>query len=193
MAELDLVHYSEVKPHYLKMVIWRVFNAVIFPILPRGLRTFSLRLFGAKIGKDCLFSRLAKFYAPWNFKCGNAVCIGPRAEIYNKDVVGIGNNVVISQDAWLCTASHDTYSIRMSLVTKLIKIGNNVWIAAKASILPGVTIGNGAVVGACAVVAKDVAPWTVVAGNPARMTGPRELSNDISLAGDDIQTGGPLC
>ena len=87
MAELDLVHYTEVKPHYFKMVVWRIFNALVFPLLPRSLRTMSLRLFGAQIGRDCLFKRQAKFYAPWNFKCGDAVCVGPRAEIYNKDVV----------------------------------------------------------------------------------------------------------
>lgn len=169
MVGLDLAHYSEVKPHYLKMVIWRVFNALLFPLLTRSLRTLSLRLFGAKIGKDCLFKRQAKFYAPWNFSCGDAVCVGPRAEIYNKDFVAIGDNVVISQDAWLCTASHDIKSPRLALVTKPIKIGNNVWIAAKAAILPGVTIGDGAVVGACAVVSRDVVPWSVAVGNPAHI------------------------
>ena len=177
MAELDLVHYAEVKPHYLKMVIWRVFNAVVFPLLPRGLRTFSLRMFGAKIGEDCLFKRQAKFYAPWNFKCGNAVCIGPRAEIYNKDVVEIGNNVVISQDAWLCTASHDISSSQMALKTRPIKIGDNVWVAARTAILPGVTIGDGAVVAACAVVVKNVPPWIVVGGNPAQSIKKRELTD----------------
>ena len=177
MADLDLVHYSEVKPHYLKMVIWRVFNALVFPLLPRGLRTFSLRMFGAKIGKDCLFKRQAKFYAPWNFRCGNAVCIGPRVEIYNKDVVGIGNNVVISQDAWLCTASHDVASSRMELKTRPIRIGNNVWIAAKAAILPGVEIGDGVVIGACSVIAKNIKPWLVVVGNPASVKGRRVLRN----------------
>lgn len=175
MADIDLVHYAEVKPHYLKMVVWRIFNVLVFSLLPRALRTFSLRLFGAKIGKNCLFKRQAKFYAPWNFKCGNAVCIGPRVEIYNKAVVEIGNNVVISQDAWLCTASHDISSSQMALKVRPIKIRDNVWIAARAAILPGVTIGDGAVVGACAVVVKDVLPWIVVGGNPARGIKKREL------------------
>lgn len=178
MAELDLVHYTEVKPHYFKMVVWRIFNATVFPLLPRSLRTMSLRLFGAKIGKICLFSRLSKFYAPWNFRCGNAVCIGPRAEVYNKDLVEVGSNVIISQDAWLCTASHDISSSRMELRTTPIRIGSNAWIAARASILPGIEIGEGAVVGACAVVSKDVEPWTVVVGNPAKAIGRRSLSDE---------------
>jgi acetyltransferase-like isoleucine patch superfamily enzyme len=66
----------------------------------------------------------------------------------------------------------------MKLVTKPIRIEDNAWVAAKVTILPGVTIGEGAVVGACTVVAKDVPPWSVVVGNPARVVGKRELKND---------------
>lgn len=172
---LELTNYHETKQHYLKMVVWRVLNFWLFPILPRGMRNGLLRLFGAKIGKDCLFKRQAKFYAPWNFECGDAVCIGPRAEIYNKDKVTIGSQVVISQDTYICTASHDISSPVMTLVTKPITIGSNVWIAAKASVMPGVDIANGTVVAACAVVAKSTEPWTVVGGNPAKFIKKREL------------------
>lgn len=176
MAELDLVHYSEAKPHYFKMVFWRVFNALVFPLLPSGLRTFSLRIFGAKIGKDCLFRRSAKFYAPWNFRCDDAVCIGPRVNVYNKAPVEIGRNVVVSQDVWICTASHDITSPHMNLTTKPIMIHSNVWIAAKASVLPGVCIHEGVVVGACSVVTKAATQWTVVGGNPAKVIKKRILS-----------------
>lgn len=175
MAELDLVHYRENKPHYLKMVVWRMYNALVFPLLPRSMRTLSLKMFGAKIGKCCLFKRRAKFYAPWNFVCGDAVCVGPRVEIYNKNLVAIGSNVVISQDVWVCTASHDVSSARMELKTRPVRIGNNVWIAAKAAILPGVEIGDGAVVGACSVVAGNVEEWSIVVGNPAIKKGQRIL------------------
>jgi putative colanic acid biosynthesis acetyltransferase WcaF len=106
---------------------------------------------------------------------GDFVCIGPNVEIYNKASVTIGNNVVISQDSYLCTASHDISSPTMMLITKPIVIGDNVWIGAKANILPGVTIGEGAVVGACAVVAKDVPAWSVVIGNPAKVIKKRNL------------------
>ena len=83
--------------------------------------------------------------------------------------------MVISQDAYLCTASHDIASPIMKLLTKPIRVGSNVWIAAKATILPGVTIGEGAVIGACAVVSKDVSSWSVVVGNPAKEVGSRNL------------------
>lgn len=166
--KINLTNYREPKPHYIKMVVWRLFNFFLFPVLPRGARTCFLRFFGAKIGKDCLFRPLAKFYAPWNFECGDAVCIGPNVEIYNKDKVVIGSQVVISQGSYICTASHDISSQRMELVTKPIAIGSNVWIAAKAAIMPGVTIAEGTVVAACSVVSKSTDSWTVVGGNPAR-------------------------
>ncbi len=139
-----------------------------------------LRLFGAKIGKRCLICRGAKFYAPWNFECGDYVCIGPRVDVYCKDKVSIGSQVVVSQDAYLCTASHDITSPVMKLLTKPIMVGDNVWIAAKATILPGVTVNNGVVVGACAVVAKDVPELAVVVGNPAKVAGERNILNNKS-------------
>ena len=98
--------------------------------------------------------------------------------LYCKDEIHIGKQVIVSQDAYLCTASHDVSSPVMKLVTKPIRIENNAWVAAKVTILPGVTIGDGAVVGACAVVARDVPPWSVAVGNPARVVGKRELKND---------------
>jgi len=89
--------------------------------------------------------------------------------------VTVGSQVVVSQDAYLCTASHDITSKTMELVTNPIKIGSNVWIAAKATVLPGVVIGDGVVIGACAVVAKDVRPWAIAVGNPASVVGERKL------------------
>ena len=106
------------------------------------------------------------------------MCIGPRVEIYNKAPIVVGNNVVISQDAWLCTASHDIRSPKMDLVLKNVQISDNVWIAARASILPGVKIGAGAVVGACAVVTRDIEPWKVAGGNPALKVGRRMLDGN---------------
>ena len=176
MSEFNLWRYKEDKPHYLRMVVWRIYNIFVFPLLPRFWRVQSLRMFGAKVGRGCLFRRLARFYAPWNFQCGDAVCIGPCAQIYNKCQVKVGSSVVISQDAWLCTAGHDILSLQMDLNLRPIQIGNKVWIAAKAIILPGVSIGEGAVVGAGAVVAKDVPPWSVVVGNPARVVKKRVLN-----------------
>jgi acetyltransferase-like isoleucine patch superfamily enzyme len=78
----------------------------------------------------------------------------------------------------LITGSHEISSGHFDLITRPITVEDNVWIATGAMILPGVTIGEGAVVAAGAVVTKDVEPWTVVGGNPARFIKKRELGND---------------
>jgi len=175
--EINLGGYSEKKPHFLRLVLWRMVEKMQW-MLPNVARLMLLRLFGAKIGRRCLICRGAKFYAPWNFECGDFVCVGPRAEVYCKSKVIMGNQVVVSQDSYLCTASHDITSPVMKLLTKSIKIGDNIWIASRATILPGVTVNDGAVVGACAVVAKDVPAWSVVVGNPAKVVGIRNLQKE---------------
>lgn len=172
--EMNLGEYSEKKPHFLRLVLWRAVEKMQW-VFPNTLRIMLLRSFGAKIGKRCLICRGARFYAPWNFECGDFVCVGPRVEVYCKDKVSIGSQVVVSQDAYLCTASHDITSPVMKLLTKPIKVGDKVWIAAKATVLPGVEIGDGVVIGACAVVAKDVRPWAIAVGNPASVVGERKL------------------
>ena len=96
---------------------------------------------------------------------------------YGLDKISIGNNCCIGDDVYLLTGAHDVSSVHFDLVTKPITIMDNVWIATGAIVLPGVTIGEGAVVAAGAVVTKDVEPWTVVAGNPAKFIKKRELKD----------------
>lgn len=173
-VKLTVGRYSETKPHRAKRLLWCALNATVFRALPRRARLAMLRVFGAKF-KYGQCNATACIYAPWNLECDTSACIGPGVEIYNKDKVYIGHLAVISQGAYLCTASHDIRSKGMTLVTKPIRIGSQAWIAAKAIVLPGVTIGEGAVVGAGAVVSKDVPPWSIAVGNPARVVGKREI------------------
>lgn len=88
---------------------------------------------------------------------------------YNVAKIILRTQSVVSQDAYLCSASHNIDSPHHELVASPIEIQDQVWVAADAFIGPGVTIGQGAVVGARAAVFKDVEPWTVVGGNPARV------------------------
>ncbi len=162
-----LNEYHEIKPHRMKLLLWRIVNLCLFPLLPNGLRCLLLRLFGARVGKSLVY-RSVKIYAPWNLTMGDYSCIGAHVEIYCKDKVSIGDDVVVSQGAFICTASHDTSSQLMELVTKPIVIGARAWICAKVIVLPGVTIGEGVVAAAGSVVVKDVVAWTIVGGNPAR-------------------------
>lgn len=177
---MNLSDYKEVKPKRLRRVIWAAVNALIFPLLPGRpfwwLRKLTLRLFGAKIDKDAYIYSSCKVFAPWQLVVGRA-CIGPHTEIYNKAPITIGNDSVVSQGSFLCAASHDISSLMLPLVIKPITLGDNVWVAADAFIGPGVTIGEGTVVGARAAVFKDVEAWTVVGGNPAKFLKKREIKN----------------
>ena len=98
--------------------------------------------------------------------------------MYGLDKITIGCNCCIGDDVRLLTGSHDIASSHFDLVTRPITIMDNVWIATGAILLPGVTIGEGAVVASGAVVTKDVPSWTVVAGNPAKYIKKRELRSE---------------
>jgi len=152
--------------------VWNVAWLLLFRPTPRGVlcgwRRFLLRLFGAKIGKGVNVLPSCKVWQPWKLTMGDYSCLSEDVDCYSVDQITIGAQVVVSQGAFLCCASHDISSPIMELTFKPIVIGSQAWVAAHAFIGPGVMIGEGAVVGACAVVTKDVEPWTVVAGNPAR-------------------------
>jgi len=131
-------------------------------------RVFVLRLWGAKIGKGSIVHSSAKIWAPWNLEIGILTCIGPDTIIYNPGKIKIANKVVISQYSYLCTATHDYSSKSNVLYWKDIVVRDFAWVAARAFVGPGVEIGEGAIVGATASVYKDVEPWTIVGGNPAK-------------------------
>ena len=179
---MDLSTYKEVKPYYFRRIIWYIVNYTIFKYLVGplfdGARNDILRLFGAKIDRKAAVYNTSKIFAPWNLRIGRA-CVGPNTNLYCKDLIIIGDDTVISQGSYLCTASHDISSKMLPLVTSRIIISDNVWVAADAFIGPGVTIGEGAVVGARSAVFKDVERWTVVGGNPAKFIKERKLT-DIS-------------
>jgi putative colanic acid biosynthesis acetyltransferase WcaF len=106
--------------------------------------------------------------------CAN---LGDRVEVYNLGRVSIGAHTVISQDAYICAGTHDYTRRDFPLVRAQVHIGRGVWIGAGAFIGPGVTIGDNSIVGARAVVVKDVPAGVIVAGNPARVIGPRPMSD----------------
>ena len=104
---------------------------------------------------------------------GDLACLGDDVRVYNLAKVTLGERVTISQEAYLCAGTHDYTQLSLPLVTKPIVVGADAWICARAFVGPGVTVGTGAVVAACAVVMKDVPEWTIVAGNPAGYVKPR--------------------
>ena len=176
---MDLSHYKEEKPHLFKRIIWTFINATLFRCLPGNhlkiFRNLILRAFGAKIPLGSLVYSSCKIWGPWNLEIGKSSCIGPNTEIYNRALVKLGDNVVISQGSYICTASHDITDKNQSVILKPIHIKDKAWIAAHAYVGPGVTINEGAVIGATASVYKDVEAWNVVGGNPAQFIKKRVL------------------
>jgi len=151
---------------------------ILFRMVPRPLyapRRVLLRCFGAKVGRKVNIANTATIYFPWNLEIGDWSAIGEYAYIYNLGNVAIGEKATVSQRAHLCAGSHDYADPALPLLTPPISVGDQAWVCADAFVGPGVGIGEGAVVGARAVVVKDVEPWVLVAGNPARAIKTRVL------------------
>jgi len=169
-------------PHSLKNRILRVLWSWVWlllyrpsPTLCHGWRRMLLRLFGARIGKGVHVYPSSKIWAPWNLVMDNHSCLAESVDCYCVDKIHLGAHATVSQYSYLCSASHDYTRPTMPLTTAPILIGSGAWIAADAFIGPGVTIGEGAIVGVRSTVLKDVEPWTVVAGIPARKIKDRVL------------------
>lgn len=167
-----------IKDYFLR-ILWIIMQNTIWKLLWHRiffLRALILKIFGAEIsGLQIQAFGSTKIFRPWALKIGKYVTIGPRVHLYNLNNIIIGDNTVISQDAYLSGGTHDYSKSNLPLLRKDIIIGDNVWIGAGAFVSPGVKIGDGAVIGARAVVTKDVEPWTVVAGNPAKFIKKREI------------------
>ena len=127
-----------------------------------------LRLFGADIDGRPFVHPRARIQIPWHVALHDQACIGDRANLYSLDRIVIRRGAVVAQEAYLCTGTHQFDDPALPLLTAPITVGENAFIGARAFVLPGVDIGDGAVVGACSVVTKTVAPGRTVKGNPAR-------------------------
>lgn len=156
-------------------VLFRPFGSRFF----RAYRNFILRMFGAKLHKSASVHSSARIWAPWFLTMKERACIDDRVNIYNVNMVTLEEYATISQESFICPGTHDIKSPGHEMISSPIVIGAHAWIAVKAFIGPGVTIGEYSVVGACAVVFKDVEPWSVVGGNPAKFIKRRVIENNI--------------
>ena len=141
-------------------------------------KRFLLRLFGAKISKTAGVYSSATIFMPWNLEMKEHAVIGPGVDCYNAVPIILGNYAVVSQRTYLCTASHDITLNSHPQIERPIIIEDRAWVAAEAFVGPGVTVGEGAVVGARACVFKDVEPWCVVGGNPAKFIKKRVIKDE---------------
>jgi putative colanic acid biosynthesis acetyltransferase WcaF len=156
---------------YVLRGVWWVLG-IVFRCSPRplwGWRNAILRLLGAEVGHDVRIFQTARIFAPWNLVVGSETSIGDGAIIYNLGRVTLGNRVTVSQRAHLCAGTHDYTDPTMPLRKLPITIGDDSWIAAEAFIGPQVAVGRNSVVGARAVVVRDVPDGVVVVGNPAKV------------------------
>lgn len=177
--DLSQYHNSLSRKHQVIRLIWGVVWPMATWFLPRSMgmpwKRTLLRAFGAKVADTANVYSSAKVYYPANLEMGAYSCMASDVDCYNVDKISIGANTTVSQGAFLCTASHDITDPLNTLITAPIVIEDQAWIGAKAFVGMGVTIGEGAVVGARAAVFKDVEPWTVVGGNPARFIKKRTI------------------
>ena len=153
-----------------RRMAWNLCRAVLYRPSPRPMhawRAFLLRCFGATLGPHCHFYPGSKVYAPWNLFCADAVAAADGAEIYNPAPLRLGSHAILSQDAYLCGATHDIDDPRFPLLAFAMEVGAYAWICARASVAPGVNVGEGAVLALGAVATRDLEPWCVYAGLPA--------------------------
>lgn len=162
----------------LARTLWDATWLCLFRPSPRfahGWRRLLLRLFGAKIERGVHLYPSCKITMPWKLEMGDHSCIGPHVICYCGGGIQIGAHSTISQYSHLCTSSHDYEHPNMPQTFAPIVVRDQAWICADAFIGPGITVGQGAVVGARSSVFKNVEPWTVVGGNPARFIKKRVL------------------
>jgi len=157
---------------------WLVCQSTVFRRwwMPARGRAWLLRAFGADLGDGVLVRDNVTIHWPWKLRVGDHSWIGAGAWILNLEPVSIGRDTCISQGALLCAGSHDHRSPSFEFDNAPITIGDEVWVAARATVLRGVTIGDRALIGACALVTHDVAPGArVLAPLPAPDTTGRSV------------------
>lgn len=145
-----------------------VLNRVVTHIPINDLRIATLRVLGATVGPFAYLNTGSEFLSPQNLRIDGGLHVGRFCQIDARGGITIGSNVVIASHVVLITADHDIADPEFGGRLGSIVIGDRVWIGTRAMILKGVTVGEGAVVAAGSVVARDVPPWTVVGGVPAR-------------------------
>ena len=175
-----------------RRLIWNVIWLLLYRTSPRPFhawRAMLLRMFGATLGPDCHFYPKSKVWAPWNLVCADHVAAADGVEIYNPSLMELGSHVILSQECYLCGATHDYNHPAFPLLAFRMKIERYAWICARASVGPGVNVGEGAVLGLASVTTKDLLPWTVYAGNPAQPVRPRDraIAPPVETADEDVR------
>lgn len=173
---------NRVKTFALDLFLF-VCNRVVAHIPSHTIRlAFYRHVLRARIGRNTYVFMGATFYTRRGVVVGDHTAINERCRIDNRAGVTIGSNVAIAAEVAILTADHDLASPTFAGRHGPVVIGDRAFVGTRAMILPGVTIGEGAAVAAGAVVTRDVAPYTIVAGVPAQEIGerPSDLPYEIT-------------
>ena len=152
--------------------VWEVLWTLFVRWLPKPFfrwHVMLLKLFGCKISGHPYVAPTCRIYAPWLLTLGDHCALGMRSEVYNLGSVAIGAKTTVAQYAYLCNGTHDFSDDRLPLIVGEMRIDDMAFIGAKAIILPGLHIAEGCIIGAGGVLTKDAEPWSIYAGNPAKM------------------------
>ena len=159
------------KQQRIKMVLWEycwLFFCAWTPKPANAWRVWWLKAFGATIYGQPFVHQRARIQIPWNLTLHDRAALGDRTNAYSLGRIEVHEHATVAQEAYLCTGTHAFDQPAKNLVTAPIIIGAHAFVGARAFVMLGTTIGEHAIVGACSVVTKDVPPYSVVKGNPAR-------------------------
>lgn len=162
--------------HLLLRAIWNVTWLLLAAWTPPQLhrwRRLLLNLFGAKIARGARVYGSARIWYPPNLEMGRGAVLGWQVHCYSMDRIVVEDFAVVSQFVHLVAGTHDVEVDTFQLYTKPIRICSHAWLASGCFVGPGVTVGEGAVLGARGVTFKDLDPWTIYVGNPAFSIKPR--------------------
>ncbi len=141
------------------------FKSGIFPFY--GLKRSLLRLFGAKLGKSVYIKPGVNIKYPWFLKTGDHVWIGEKVWIDNLALVTLGDNVCLSQGAFLVCGNHHYSRSTFDLIVQPIILESGSWIGANAVVCGGVTCGSHSVLTVASVASSNLLPYSIYQGNPA--------------------------
>ncbi len=157
--------------------LWTEALLLINPLVTSyRLKRTVLRTFGASVGRGVLIKPGVHIKHPWRLRVGDHCWIGERAWIDNLVQVDIADNVCISQDAYLCTGNHDWSDPQLGMTPAPITLDHGVWIGARATVGPGVRVGEQAIVTLGSVLLSDAESRGVYAGNPAQRVRTRRVT-----------------
>ena len=152
----------------MKFILVEFLN-ITYQLIPNPLRRGYLALFNIRLGGGSCIHRKCKFFHIGKFLMGRNSVVNFGCYIDNRRGVYIGNNVGIAHNAKIYTLGHNIDDPNFGTKGAPVYINDNVFVFSNAIIMPGVTIGEGAIVLSGSVVTKNVEPWTVVGGNPAKV------------------------